>query len=37
MGDYIKATPHNCAKTSRVIFGDPKFREKAQFKRTVCA
>ena len=36
MGDYIKATPHNCAKTSRVIFGDPKFREKAQFKRTVC-
>ena len=32
----IKAPPHNCAKTSRVIFGDPKFRKKAQFKRTVC-
>lgn len=30
---FIKDTPHNCAKTSRVIFGDPKFREKAQFKR----
>ena len=34
--DKVKDTPHNCAKTSRVIFGDPKFREKAQFKRTVC-
>lgn len=34
--DLLKDTPHNCAKTSRVIFGDPKFREKAQFKRTVC-
>ena len=31
--DKVKDTPHNCAKTSRVIFGDPKFREKAQFKR----
>ena len=33
---FIKDTPHNCAKTRRVIFGDPKFRERAQFKRTVC-
>ena len=33
---FLQAPPHNCAKTSRVIFGDPKFREKAQFKRTVC-
>jgi len=32
----FKDTPHNCAKTSRVIFGNPKFREKAQFKRIVC-
>ena len=30
VGDYrnFKDTPHNCAKTSRVIFGDPNFEKK---------
>ena len=28
--------PHNCAQPRHIIPADPKFREKAQFKRIVC-
>ena len=34
--NILKAPPHNCAQTIHIIPADPKFREKAQFKRIVC-